>query len=74
MVLHGYAARTGGLDGQWVPLPADAGLADCQALVGDWLAGWANQRSFHGPALVITGAGSPVLAGAEDLRFVIRAE
>jgi RimJ/RimL family protein N-acetyltransferase/ketosteroid isomerase-like protein len=62
-VLHDYAARDGGLDGGWVPLPADATLADCQAVVGDWLAGWRNERSFHGPALVITPVGEAALAG-----------
>jgi RimJ/RimL family protein N-acetyltransferase len=66
-VLHGYASRDGGLDGGWVPLPTDATLADCQAVVGDWLAGWRNERSFHGPALVITPAGEPVLAGLAGL-------
>ncbi len=62
-VLHAYAAQPGGLDGAWVPLAAGASLAGCQALVGDWLAGWRNQRSFHGPALVIAAAGEPALTG-----------
>lgn len=66
-VLHGYASRAGGLDGSWVPLPADATLADCQALVGDWLAGWRNERSFNGPALIITSARDPALAGLVGL-------
>jgi RimJ/RimL family protein N-acetyltransferase len=66
-VLHGYATRDGGLDGGWVPLPADATLADCQAVIGDWLAGWRNERSFHGPALIITPAGEPALAGLVGL-------
>jgi RimJ/RimL family protein N-acetyltransferase/ketosteroid isomerase-like protein len=61
--LHGYAARENGLDGGWVPLPADATQDDCQAVVSDWLAGWRNERSFHGPALVITAAGGLALAG-----------
>jgi RimJ/RimL family protein N-acetyltransferase len=65
--LHGYASRAGGLDGSWVPLPADATLADCQALVGDWLAGWRNDRSFNGPALIITSARDPALAGLVGL-------
>jgi hypothetical protein len=42
-VLHRYATRPGGLDGIWVPLAAGASLADCQTLVGDWLAGWDNR-------------------------------
>jgi RimJ/RimL family protein N-acetyltransferase len=66
-VLHRYATRPGGLDGIWVPLAAGASLADCQALVGDWLAGWYNRRSFHGPALIITAAGEATLAGEVGL-------
>jgi RimJ/RimL family protein N-acetyltransferase len=66
-VLHDYALRPGGLDGSWVPLPGDASLADCQALVSDWLAGWDNRRSFHGPALIITTTGEPALAGEPPL-------
>ena len=66
-VLHRYAARPGGLDGTWVPLPADVSRPDCQALVRDWLAGWRNQRSFHDPALIITAAGDPALAGLVGL-------
>lgn len=65
--LHSYASREGGLDGGWVPLPADATLADCRALIGDWLAGWRNDRSFHGPVLIITAAGGPGLAGLVGL-------
>jgi RimJ/RimL family protein N-acetyltransferase len=66
-VLHGYASRAGGLDGGWAPLPADATLADCQAVVGDWLAGWRNERSFNGPALIVTSASDPALAGLVGL-------
>jgi RimJ/RimL family protein N-acetyltransferase/ketosteroid isomerase-like protein len=65
--LHGYASRAGGLDGSWAPLPADATLADCQAVVGDWIAGWRNERSFNGPALIITSAGDQALAGLVGL-------
>jgi RimJ/RimL family protein N-acetyltransferase/ketosteroid isomerase-like protein len=65
--LHGYATSEGGLNGGWVPLPADATQADCQAVVSDWLAGWRNERSFHGPALIITAAGDPALAGVVGL-------
>jgi RimJ/RimL family protein N-acetyltransferase len=65
--LHRYAARPGGLDGSWVPLPGDVSLEDCRALVRDWLAGWGNQRSFYGPALIITAAGDPALAGMVGL-------
>jgi RimJ/RimL family protein N-acetyltransferase/ketosteroid isomerase-like protein len=65
--LHGYASREGGLDGGWVPVPADATQADCRAVVSDWLAGWRNERSFHGPALIITAAGGLALAGLVGL-------
>lgn len=66
-VLHEYATRDAGLDGGWVPLRADVTLADCQAVVGDWLAGWRNERSFLGPALVIAVAGEQALAGLVGL-------
>ena len=52
-VLHEYAASTSGLDGTWVPLPVGAGLAACQALVSDWLAGWQGQPSRQGPAFAV---------------------
>lgn len=66
-VLEGYASRPDGPDGGWVPLAAGASLADCQAVVGDWLAGWRNQDSFHGPALIVTAADDRVLAGVVGL-------
>jgi RimJ/RimL family protein N-acetyltransferase/ketosteroid isomerase-like protein len=66
-VLHEYATRDGGLDGGWVPLPEDATLADCKAVVGDWLAGWRNERSFHGPVLIIAALGEQALAGVVGL-------
>ncbi len=65
--LHGYVLREGGLDGGWAPLPADATEADCRAVVSDWLAGWRNERSFHGPALIITATGELALAGLVGL-------
>jgi len=67
-VLQAYAARDGGLDGTWVPLIAGMSLADAEALVRDWLAGWENRRSFHGPALVIVEAGRDRLSGLVGLR------
>jgi RimJ/RimL family protein N-acetyltransferase len=66
-VLHRYATTPGGLAGSWVPLAAGASLADCRALVRDWLAGWGNQRSIHGPALIITAADEPTVAGQAGL-------
>lgn len=47
--------------------PSGASLADCQALVGDWLAGWDSRRSLHGPALIITAAREAALAGEVGL-------
>jgi RimJ/RimL family protein N-acetyltransferase/ketosteroid isomerase-like protein len=61
--LHEYAAQPGGLAGTWVPLTAGVSLTRCQALVGDWLAGWRGERSFQGPALVLTTTAHPRLAG-----------
>ena len=66
-VLQAYAARKGGLDGTWVPLIAGISLADAQALIRDWLAGWQNRRSFHGPALVVVEAGRDRLVGLVGL-------
>lgn len=66
-VLHAYVSRPGGLDGEWVPLPGDASLEDCRALVDDWRAGWENRRSFHGPALIITAARSAAGAGLSGI-------
>lgn len=66
-VLHRYATRPGGLDGIWVPLAASASLADCQALVGDWLAGWRNRRSIQGPALIVTAVGEAAPVGQVGL-------
>jgi RimJ/RimL family protein N-acetyltransferase/ketosteroid isomerase-like protein len=65
--LHAYASRDGGLDGGWAPLPADATLADCRAVVDDWLAGWRNERSFNGPALIISSVSESALAGLVGL-------
>jgi RimJ/RimL family protein N-acetyltransferase len=36
-------------------------------VIDDWLAGWRNERSFHGPALIVTAAGDPALAGLVGL-------
>jgi len=66
-VLQAYAARKGGLDGTWVPLIAGISLADAQALIRDWLAGWQNRRSFHGPALVVVEADRDRLVGLVGL-------
>jgi RimJ/RimL family protein N-acetyltransferase len=63
VMLHRYATEDGGLDDGWVPLRSGASLDSCTALIGDWLAGWRNERSFHGPALVIEATGESRLAG-----------
>jgi RimJ/RimL family protein N-acetyltransferase/ketosteroid isomerase-like protein len=61
--LHEYAVQPEGLAGSWAPLTAGVSLARCQALVGDWQAGWRGDRSFQGPALVLTRTGHTRLAG-----------
>lgn len=61
--LHGYSAQEGGLEGIWVPLAEGAALRDCEALIADWLAGWRNELSLHGPALAIVVDGPNRLVG-----------
>ena len=61
--LHAYAARPGGMEGTWAPLAEGTSLAECEWLVGDWLAGWRIGHSFHGPTLIITRAGLPQPVG-----------
>ena len=36
-------------------------------MVGDWLAGWRNESSFNGPALIVASASDPALAGLVGL-------
>ena len=67
-VLHAYACAAGGLEGVWVPLEPGASLAKCEALIGDWQAGWANLRSVQGPALVIVEADGTQLTGQVGCR------
>lgn len=55
--LFEYAWSAGGLEGIWVPLPPEASLACCEALVDDWLAGWRGEPSLQGASLVICRAG-----------------
>jgi RimJ/RimL family protein N-acetyltransferase/ketosteroid isomerase-like protein len=62
-ILHDYAAEPGGLEGAWLPLAAGTTLAGCEALIADWLAGWQNAASQHGPALAIQRPGQAVLIG-----------
>jgi len=59
--LVGYAAgQDGGLGGAWMPaLNAGASRERCGWMVADWLAGWAGEGSYNGPALVLTTAQSP---------------
>jgi RimJ/RimL family protein N-acetyltransferase len=52
-VLHWYASEDGGFEGVWVPLAHRASRVACKGLIDDWLAGWGNRPSRHGPALVI---------------------
>jgi len=62
-VLRAYSTADRGLAGTWVPLAEGASLDSCAALIGDWLAGWRNLPSVHGPALVIQEAGRSELIG-----------
>jgi hypothetical protein len=65
--LHRYALAEGGLEGVWLPPAFGADDPTCMALVEDWLAGWRNEASFHGPALVIVEAGHNELIGQVGL-------
>jgi streptomycin 6-kinase len=66
--LHAYASEAGGLEGTWVPLAPGASLASCEALVGDWQAGWSNLRGVQGPALAIVETGDTKLIGQVGFR------
>jgi len=61
--LHGHASGPDGLEGGWLPLAAGAGLASCETLVADWLAGWQNLPSQNGPAFAVQQAAQPRLIG-----------
>ena len=56
-----YAAgKGGGLGEAWLPsLYAGASRERCLWTVADWLAGWAGEESYDGPALLLTIAQSP---------------
>ena len=56
-----YAAgKDGGLGEAWLPsLYAGASRERCLWTVADWLAGWAGEESYDGPALLLTIAPSP---------------
>ncbi len=60
-----YAAgQGGGLGEAWLPLPyAGASRERCLWMVADWLAGWAGEGSYKGPALLLTIAASPEPVG-----------
>lgn len=60
-----YAAgQDGGLGEAWRPsLYAGASRERCLRMVADWLAGWAGEGSYNGPALLLTIAQSPWPAG-----------
>ena len=76
-----YAAgQGGGLGGAWLPLPyAGASRERCLWMVADWLAGWAGEGSYKGPALLLTVAQSPgpvgmvgfVCGGAGTIELVL---
>ena len=77
----GYAAGyDGGLGEAWLPLPyAGASRERCLWMVADWLAGWAGEGSYKGPALLLTIAASPwpvgmvgfVCGGAGTIELVL---
>ena len=60
-----YAAgHDGGPGGAWLPVPyAGASRERCLWMVADWLAGWAGEGSYKGPALLLTVAQSPEPVG-----------
>ena len=60
-----YAAgHDGGLGEAWLPLPyAGASRERCLWMVADWLAGWAGEGGYKGPALLLTIARSPEPVG-----------
>jgi RimJ/RimL family protein N-acetyltransferase len=61
----GYAAgKDGGLGGAWLPsLYAGASRERCLWTVADWLAGWAGEESYDGPALLLTIPPNPEPVG-----------
>ena len=56
-----YAAgEDGGLGQAWLPqLHAGASRERCLWMVAEWLAGWAGEGSYNGPALMLMIARSP---------------
>ena len=67
-----YAAgKDGGLGEAWLPsLYAGASRERCLWTVADWVAGWAGEESYDGPALLLTIAQSPWPVGM--IGFVCR--
>ena len=65
--LHRHALAEGGLKGVWLPLAFGADDWTCTALIEEWLAGWRNEASFQGPALVVVEAGHNDLIGQVGL-------
>jgi RimJ/RimL family protein N-acetyltransferase len=61
----GYAAgQDGGLGEAWLPsLYVGASRERCLWTVADWLAGWAGEESYDGPALLLTIPPSPEPVG-----------
>ena len=59
--LVSYAAgQDGGRGEAWLPrLYAGASRERCLWMVAHWLAGWAGEGSYNGPALLLTIAVSP---------------
>jgi RimJ/RimL family protein N-acetyltransferase len=65
--LHRHALTEAGLEGIWLPLAPGADDRACTALIEDWLAGWRNEASFQGPALMVVEAGHMDLIGQVGL-------
>jgi RimJ/RimL family protein N-acetyltransferase len=65
--LHRYALTEAGLDGVWLPLAPGADDRACTALIEDWLAGWRNESTFQGPALIAVEKGHNDLIGQVGL-------
>ena len=58
------AGQDGGLGEGWLPsLYAGASRERCLWTVADWLAGWAGEESYDGPALLVTIPPSPEPVG-----------
>ena len=59
--------QDGGLGEAWLPSPyASASRERCLRTVADWLAGWAGEDSYDGPAFLLTITPSPWPVGHDS--------